>query len=315
VKAPPHEPSVAMPVRRDQRHLVGLLICILMPACVVEPEPVTAPFGYDSTFDYLSVLHASPPYAYESTDGYPEFSYQDPADEGLTALRTTYDLVGIAGEGDEVSRLLNVLRWAHQSLRHDGGRRVEPENALRILQDRTETGRGVNCVMMAIVLNEAYLALGIPSRVVHGNGRDWAFNGEWHTFNAVFSRSLDKWLFVDPTYQAYLTDDSGSLLSVAEAREHLRLGAPLHPNADADYNGQPVDEVAYLHYLSKNLYRFSASLRSAFGNYWVFYLPDGATRTYVHLDPSGDPQDGLGGSLTTNYFTSNPHYYWGRPEP
>jgi hypothetical protein len=302
-----------MPVRRGQRHLFGLLLSILVPACVVEPEPVKARFGYDSTFDYLSILRSSPPYAYESTDGHPEFSYQDPADGDLIALRTTHDLAGTAGEGDEASRLLNVLRWTHQSLRHDGGRRVEPENALRILQDRAETGLGVNCVMIAIVLNEAYLALGIPSRVVHGNGRDWAFNGEWHAFNAVFSRSLDKWLFVDPTYQAYLTDDSGALLSVAEAREHLRRGAPLHLNPDADYNGQPVDEGAYLHYLSKNLYRFSTSLRSAFGNYWVFYLPDGARRTYVHLDPSGDRQEGLGGSMTANYFTSNPHYYWGRP--
>jgi hypothetical protein len=44
--------------------------------------------------------------------------------------------------------MFNLLRWAHQSLRHYGGRGVEPENSLRILQGHEETDYGVNCVMM-----------------------------------------------------------------------------------------------------------------------------------------------------------------------
>jgi hypothetical protein len=191
-------------------------LCVLR--CSVSTEPERAPFGYDRTFDYFSIVKSSPGYAHERDDGYPRFSYRNPADENLMTLRTRYDLEAVARGGDELSRILAVLRWAHRSLRHDGGRRVETENALRILQDRDATGGGVNCVIMAIVLNETDLALGLESRVVHGNGRDW-----------------------------------------------------------------------------------------------VFYLPEGVTRSYVHLDLGGDQQDGLGRPMSTNYFTRNPDYSWGTP--
>ena len=67
----------------------------------------------------------------------------------------------------------------------------------------------------------------------------------------------------------------------------------------------------YLNYLAKNLYRFSCSVDSKFGNYGIFHLTD-VTRIYVHLDPAGETQDGLG--LATNYFTSNPDYFWSAPE-
>ena len=292
---------------------VALVVSLGSMSCIVGPDDVKAPFGYDRTFDYLSILQSSPDYVYEPTDGYPAFTYQDPTDENLSQLRTAYDLEAVAGGGDELSRIFNLLRWAHQSLRHDGGRGVEPENSLRILQDHEETDYGVNCVMMAIVLNEAYLAMGFKSRVIHGNGRDWVFNGDWHAFNAVYSHSLDKWIFIDPTYQAYFTGDRGIPLSVDEVREHVRQGLPLHVNDDADYNGQPLNADDYLHYLSKNLYRFSCSVHSAFGNYWIFHLPEGVTRTYAHLDPAHEAQDGLGGDATVNHFTSNPDYYWKAP--
>lgn len=301
------------------RHpIVRLLLAALAPSfgstsCFLEPKAEKAPFGYDRAYDYLSLLKSSPPYAYEPTAGYPEFTYQEPTDENLSELRTAYELERVAGDGDELSRIVNLLRWAHQSLRHNGGVGVQPENSLAILRHHQQTSSGVNCVMMAIVLNEAYLATGFRSRVIHGNGRDWVFNGEWHTFNAVYSNTLNKWLFVDPMNQAYFTDDRGTPLSVAEVRGHLRQDAPLYLNADADYNGQPVNAEDYLHYLSKNLYRFSASLHSAFGNYWLFHLPEGTTRTYFHLDPRGQRQEGLGGPSTVNYFTSNPDHYWTEP--
>ncbi len=290
---------------------LGVALSLSSMSCGLEPGEEKIPFGYDRDFNYLSVLKSSPDYAYEPTHGYPSFTYQDPANDSLTELRTTYDLDSVAGAGDELSKVFNLLRWAHQSLRHDGGRNTEPENSLSILRYHEETGNGVNCVMMAIVLNEAYLAMGLESRVIHGSGRDWAFNGEWHAFNVVYWHTLDKWVFVDPTYQAYFTDDNGTPLSVAEIRDYLRRDIPLHVNEDADYNESPLDAGDYVHYLSKNLYRFSSTVQSAFGNYWMFHLPEGANRAYFHLDPANEAQQGLGAA--TNYFTSNPDYFWKQP--
>jgi hypothetical protein len=163
---------------------------------------------------------------------------------------------------------------------------------------------------MAVVFNEACLSRGFRSRVIHGNAKKFVFNGEWHTFNALYSATLDKWLFLDPIKKAYLMDTNGELLSIAEVRQYLIEGKTLDFNPGADYNGSPFDIDEYLNYLSKNLYRFSCSGESKFGDYGIFHLT-GVTRNYVHLDPGGEPQDSLG--VATNHFTSNPDYYWARP--
>jgi len=77
------------------------------------------PFGYDPSFNYLAVLKSSPGYAYESTEGYPEFTYQEPNNKNLTELRTIYNLDSIAGTGDELDRILNLFHWVHKTINHD----------------------------------------------------------------------------------------------------------------------------------------------------------------------------------------------------
>lgn len=293
--------------------MVGLVLGMGLAACsIVESEFEGAPQLYDRGYDYLSILQSSPDYAYESTDTMPVFTYQDPSDANLTELRTAYALDAAAGTGDELSRVFSLLRWAHQSLEHDpSGAITDMEDALTVLQHYDSVGVGVNAVLMSVVLNEAYLAMGFSSRLIHGNGRDWVFAGDWHAFVAVFSDSLGKWLFVDPTYQAYVTDGAGTPLSPAEIRERLISEQSLQLNADADYNGEPFDSGDYLHYLTANLYRFTSTVESAFGNYWVYHIPDDSVRYFVHLDPAGERQTGP--AIATNYFTSNPEYFWQRP--
>ena len=170
----------------------------------------------------------------------------------------------------------------------------------------------MNCVYMSIVLNEVFLSMGFKSRVIHGNARKFIFNGNWHAFNTVYSASLSKWIFLNPMKLAYFTDESNNLLSIAEIRTRLIKDNILVLNPDADYNGSPFDPAEYLNYLSKNFYRFSCSVHSAFGDYEIFHLKDVTERSYVHLDPAGQKQDGL--TLGINYFTSNPDYYWAFPE-
>lgn len=294
------------------RHIsIMTLVLALLFSCERD-DHIKIPFGYDPEFNYLTVLKSSPGYAYEQSDGYPELSYQDPADENLVELKSIYKLDSVAGKGDEVNRILNLFYWVHNLIRHDGANASpDPENSLNILNYCSETGKGVNCVYMAIVLNEAYLSLGIKSRVIQGNCKKFIFNGDWHAFNIVYSSTLGKWIFLDPMKLAYFTDENGNMLSVAEIRERLIGGKTLELNEDADYNGNPFDKDEYLNYLAKNLYRFSCSVDSKFGNYGIFHLTD-VTRIYVHLDPAGEKQDGLG--VATNYFTSNPDYFWSAPE-
>jgi len=275
-------------------------------------DKIQIPFGYDPEFDYLAVLRSGSAYAYEPTNDYPELTYQDHADEKLVELKNRYNLDSVAGTGDELTRILNLFNWVHDEISHDGGNSTpDPENSLSILDYCRETDKGVNCVYMAIVFNEACLSMGFKSRVIHGNAKKFIFNGEWHTFNAVYSSALDKWIFLDPMKRAYFMDENNNLLSIAEIRQFLIEGKPLLINPEADHNGLSFDIDEYLHYLTKNFYRFSCSVESKFNNYGIFHLT-GVTRNYVHLDPGGEPQDGLG--VATNCCTSNPDYFWASPE-
>ena len=230
--------------------------------------------------------------------------------DSLAKLRNTYNLDSVAGDGNEIATIINLLNWVHNTISHDGGNSgPDPKNSLNILRYCCETGSGVNCVGMAVVMNEAYLSMGFKSRVIQGNGKKWVFNGEWHGYNIVYSNTQDQWIFVDPTYNSYFSDEAGNMLSIAQLREHLIRDKSLILNEDANYNGLPVNKTDYLHYMSKNLYRFSCSVHSEFANYWMYHdSSDIKTRVFFHLDPQNDRQDGLG--LATNYFTSNADYYW-----
>lgn len=276
------------------------------------PEEVEIPRGYDSSFDYLSVLKSSPEYGYESTEGYPTFTYQDSADQKLVALRETYDLKKVAGEGDEISKIFNLLKWVHDAVRHDGqALSPDPENALNILQYCRDTGKGVNCVMLAIVLNEVYLSMGFKSRYVNGHFKANIFN-EWHAFNTVYSTTLGKWLFVDPTFNAYFTDENGNVLGIREIREHFMQDKSIILNDGADYNGRSLhemDDLDYLHYLTKNFYRFSCPVRSEFGHGY-FHFSSESIRTFINLNPKDDERGAVSGAI--NYFTSNPDYFWAK---
>ena len=104
------------------------------------------PFGYDPGFNYLAVLKSSPGYNNnETTEGYPEFTYQESTDTNLLQLKTLYKLDSVAGTGDELSRIFNLFNWVHNNILHDGGNATTgPENSLAILNYIKETGNGVN---------------------------------------------------------------------------------------------------------------------------------------------------------------------------
>ena len=167
--------------------MTGLLSC--------SKETENIPFDYDRNFDYLSILKVSPEYTNESTDQLPEFTYQDSSYNSFVELKNTYNLDSVMGNGDELLKIFNLLNWAHNIISHDGSNSVSgPENSLNILRYCHESGNGVNCIMMAVVLNEAFLAMGFKSRLIHGNSIKFIFNGDWHAFNSVYSNTSGKQL-------------------------------------------------------------------------------------------------------------------------
>jgi len=191
--------------------------------------------------------------------------YKTPADLQLTRLREQYGLAEIAGSGNEIDRLCNLMHWTHNLAIHTSNA-VEPEkmNSLNLLRLIHAEGKHINCGMFATILNDVTLALGWKSRIVHLKPYEKDYI-ESHVLNAIYSQQLSKWLFFDPNLNAYFMDEYGVILSVVEIRQRLVGGMALRVNDDLTFNsdnevfaalGQQYGKDFYLLYIAKNIFRY-----------------------------------------------------------
>ena len=140
-------------------------------------------------------------------------------------VREYFKLDSVAGQGDELSKILNLLHFAHDNIRHDGGNRAFAEmDAIDLYNYCKTTGKGINCRQLAISLCEMYLAMGIPARYVTCMPAD-PLDYECHVINTVWSEQLQKWLYIDPTMDAWVM-----------CKKFSRF------NPESDYRSNPVEE-------------------------------------------------------------------------
>ena len=209
-------------------------------------------------YDRLVILQKSSAYIKEDIDSLPQFVYQDSGDYRLMNVREFFDLDSVAGDGDEISKILNILHFVHKAIRHDGGNFALCEfDAIDIYNYHKSTGKGVNCRHLAIALNEMYLSMGIPSRYVTCMPYDER-DQDCHVINSVWSSQYQKWIWIDPTFEAYVKDENGNFLSIQEVRERLIEGRPVFLNEDANWNNENKQTKEYYldSYMAKNLYWF-----------------------------------------------------------
>ena len=261
---------------------------------------------------------------YNSSDNrfIPEFKYQSQDNPNLVKIREALKLDSIAGTGNELSQIFNLLHWVHNTVKHDGNSyNPQSKNAVDLLAVCKNENRGINCRMMATMLNECYLAMGIKSRYITCMPRETEFN-DCHVINMVYSTELNKWIWIDPTFDAYVMDDTGNLLGIQEVRERLIKGQPLVLNADANWNRTNLQTKEYYlgYYMAKNLYRLETPLVS---EYNTETWEKGKVATYVELLPldgieqtpqKKEEKNNKTGVKFINYKTNNTDLFWVIPE-
>jgi hypothetical protein len=161
-------------------------------------------------------------------------------------LRKGFNLDSIAGQGSDVLQILNLMHWIHDLVPHDGmNGNPEVKNALSMLEVCKKDKRGLNCRGLALVLNECYLSMGIKSRVVTCLPKDsLKIDQDCHVINSVYSESLKKWLWIDPTFDAYVMNEKGEMLSIEEVRERL-----MQRTASSEYNMETNSEGKTYNYI------------------------------------------------------------------
>lgn len=269
----------------------------------------------DRFSQYVAIQRKFPAFGTTAPPNGATFGYSDTDDSNLVRLREKYHLEQVAGSGSEISRIINLMKWVHATIHHDGSStNPSPRNALHILQVCADSSRGANCRMIATALNEVYLAVGLKSRHLTCMPEDKE-DQDCHVIDMVWSDSLSKWVYMDPSFQAYFEDQNGVILSPQEVRKAFIKGDSLALNEDIDHNGEPHDPIQYKSYMAKNLFRFLVPLKSEFG----YESLDGDV-AWVYLNPVGYDSALVGQADTTtgqtsrhiNFYTDNATWFWER---
>ena len=270
----------------------------------------------------LEILKNAGKYDYSDNRFVPKFTYQSAENPNLKKIRQDLKLDSIAGKGSELSKIFNLLHWVHNLVKHDGSSNNPTlKNAIELINVCKVENRGVNCRMLATILNECYLSLGIKSRYITCMPKETNFD-DCHVINMVYSNELKKWIWIDPTFDSYVMDEKGNLLGIQEVRERLIKGQPLILNADANWNRENLQtKKDYLeNYMAKNLYRLQTPLIS---EYDTETWKSGKEVTYVELialdgieqTPQKKEQtNNSTGVKFTYYKTNNPNLFWTKPE-
>ncbi|MES2274640.1 MAG: transglutaminase domain-containing protein [Bacteroidota bacterium] len=268
--------------------------------------------------DMTYILQKSGPYNKELSNSAPGFAYQAATTPELVNFKNKFNLDSISGAGNEISQFKNLLYWVHNIVKHDGNS-INPssKNAIDLIAVCKKENRGVNCRMMATILRDAYQAEGFTSRVVTCMPKD-TLDNDCHVITVVWSKSLNKWVWMDPTFNAYVSDTKGNLLNIEEVREQLVKNGTtnLVLNSDANWNNQSKQTKEYYlgYYMSKNLYWLQCASKSEWDIETV--KPGKPAIEYINLYPGNFTTLHIsGGSVKTSnrYPTNNPTYFWQKP--
>lgn len=159
---------------------------------------------------------------------------------------------------------------------------------------------------MAISLAEALLAEGIPARYVTCQSKEWDTDNDCHVICTAWSESLGKWVWVDPTFAAYVTDENGTLLHPGEVRYRLQNDLPLILNKDANWNNRYTENKEYYldEYMAKNLYIMSVNALNQ-------VAPEGPSShrqgKFVALVPAGSDY------TNAHVMTTDEEWFWQPP--
>ncbi|MDR0754746.1 MAG: transglutaminase domain-containing protein [Prevotellaceae bacterium] len=259
--------------------------------------------------DYLYILKQAGKYEKADTAQLPCFEYENVNNKRLKDVKDFFKLDSVVGQGDEISKIINLMTWVHNAIKHDGNNYALCEfDAIDFYNYHKSTGMGINCRGLAIMLNECYLAMGFKSRYVTclpKNEKD----PDCHVINCVYSNTLQKWLWMDPTFNAFVKDENDYLLSIEEVRERLINDKPLFINSDANWNNQDAQtKEKYLDsYMAKNLYRLECMAISKFN-------PESRYRnnqeTYISLNPVGYKHSN---TKIKQIVVNDPEYFWQKP--
>lgn len=218
--------------------------------------------------------------------------------EDLVLLRKITQMDMWLEKKDEFSKILSILNWIDKNFNHNGEERVPKYiNSIQILELAAKNGGYLNCRGLAVLTNELLLAAGIYSKFVICEQVEILID-DYHVLNQAYLSKFNKWIMIDPSYNLYLKDRNGNILSLEEIRDALSNKEELIPNDEANYYGKKLSLALYRRSIEKKFYRFGMPIVCKFAS--------DIENNIAWLIPNTD-------QFNYKVMTDNNRVFWGSP--
>ena len=211
----------------------------------------------------IAQLNAYPDFADDGT--YITFTFDLNRRDLYADLIAEFGLDEITAGHEDVALMRVLLNWVSNNFPHHGNSGM-PVNrdAMSIIGYVRENPRGINCRGLAILLAEVLRLYGIEAKHITVMAPE---DGHpVHVVTHAFSRELQQWIMLDPTYGIYLTDENGNFMNLYTLRRAFAAGDTLFANADAGHNNRRFSMREFRQFTACYLFRFSTGTHFGFGS-------------------------------------------------
>lgn len=250
----------------------------------------------------LDVLKVAWEYNYSDNRPLNNYNYNLTDSSDLLIIRNKFKLDSIAANGNETSKIINLLKWVNFNFKYDGTKNAPSFNSVSDLMIKCKNGEGtLHCGAMAWVMVDCYSSMGFIAKQIVCYPKD-SSDHECHSTVAVYSKDLKKWLFVDPSNCTYAMNEDNEILSFEEFRDALINNKTIKLNSEANNNRHELSSEYYFDYIAKNFYAFQCFSEKDGESISNLLLPIEYVEEFSHT--------------LRNYpkVTNNPNEFWVKPE-
>ena len=291
-----------------KKSLVIIVSCVLFSSCSSFYQFVN--ISPSSRLKEISFSNDSPNKLYE-------FYYSDTLDNAyLSELKNKYNLeLLVKGVPSDIGKIKNILDWASKQWEHNGSNNPSKQDALTILKEAHE-GKQFRCVEYGIVATAALNSVGIPARTLGLKTRDVekVMRGAGHVVTEVYSKALDKWVFIDPQFNIIPTLNGIPLNGVEFQNEIFNQNVSLKLiNKQGELSKEDSDN--YIKWIGKYLFYFDVLFDQKTMNSSKFKSINGMTK--LTLVPLGRKEPRIfqrRSKIDYSYYSNSLYDFYRRPE-
>ncbi|MCL2234973.1 MAG: transglutaminase-like domain-containing protein [Defluviitaleaceae bacterium] len=164
---------------------------------------------------------------------------------------------------EDVDLMLVLLTWLNNNFKHNGASDMpEKRDAVSIVGYIRENPEGINCRGLSILYAELLRLYGIEAK--HITCMPLEDDYYVHVVTHAFSRKLQQWIMIDPSFGLYFKDADGNYMDLHALRCVFAEGT--HEKLIAPKNHPWFEMGEWASFMSDYLFRFSTATNFTFGS-------------------------------------------------